>query len=462
MMRRLTFLLLLGVAACAGPRPAVPPAASVVSPDKWRIPSPVGADVDPAWWQAFGDPSLSDLVERALAHNDDIAIAASRVEQARAQFQISKAQRLPSLTASASGGRDRHVDAFGQDVDETAGQGGLTISYDLDLFGRLRNASAAARARLLGSQAARDSVRLAVAAATAQGYVNLLALDAKLSVARQTLVTRDIAFKTMQRRADAGYSTQLELRQAEAEYRATEQLIPEIQLAIHRQEDGLSLLIGEAPGEIARGKSLDSLSVPSAVAVLPSTLLRRRPDITEAEQQIVAADRSLDAVRASFLPDVQLNGTGGFVASTLLMTNPLSVFSIGGGILETLFDGGRRRAEQRGSAAQRDAAAFAYRKTVLNAFRETEDALAGVALSGDQQVAIEKERDAVSRLLTLAQNRYRAGYSPYLEQVDAERSLLQADLSLVQVRAAHLSSYISLYQALGGGWSLETANLAAR
>jgi len=460
-MRNLSLALLFGLAACAGPRPSVPSAASLPTLDTWRIAGVQDADVDPTWWNLFGDPALSALVERALANNVDIAIAATRVEQARAQFQLAQSQRTPDLFASASGGRDRHVDPFGKAVDETAGQGGLTISYDLDLFGRLRNASAAARASLLATQAARDSVRLAIAASVAQGYINLLALDSKLSVARRTLETRQASLHLVQRRADAGYSAELELRQAEAEFRATEQLVPEIQLAIHQQEDGLSLLIGESPGDVIRGKTLDGLSVPHVVALLPSTLLRRRPDIEEAEQQLVAADRSLDSVRASFMPDIQLNVTGGFAASTLL-ANPLSVFSFGGGLLETIFDGGRRRSEQSGAAAQRDGAAFAYRKTVLNAFRETEDALAGVEFADQQQIAIEKQREAVAKLFLLAQNRYRAGYSPYLEQVDAERSLLQADLALVQIRASHLAAFVSLYQALGGGWSIDTAKLSTK
>jgi len=461
-VKQATLLLLLGVAACAGPRAQIPTAAGVTAPGEWRTAGSTVPDVDPKWWTSFGNQGLTNLVEQALANNDDIAIAASRVEAARAQLQVAQAQRLPNLFASASGGRERQVNPFGQDVFQTAGQGGLAISYDVDLFGRLREASAAAKARLLATQAARDGVALAVASATAQGYINLLSLDAQLNVARKTLETRQASLQLVKRQVDAGYAAELVLRQAEAEYRATQQLIPALELAIHRTEDGLSLLIGKAPSSIARGTDLAGLATPPAVSVLPSSLLRRRPDIAQAEQELVAADRSLDSARAAFLPIVQLNGTGGYVASTLLTTNPLSVFSIGGGILQSIFDGGRLRAQQKGAAAARDAAAFAYRRTALNAFRETEDALASVGFLGEQQTAIQDEREAVARLLTLAKNRYRAGYSPYLEQVDAERGLLQADLALVQIRADRLLAFVTLYQALGGGWSEDGLGLASR
>ncbi len=260
-------------------------------------------------------------------------------------------------------------------------------------------------------------------------------------------------FAWPRRRSDAGYSPTLELRQAEAEYSATEQLIPATELAIRHLEDGLSLLFGDTPGAIPRGASLDALRLPPAMAMMPSALLRRRPDIVQAEQQLVAADRSLDSVRAAFLPDFQLNGSAGYVASTLLSTNPIGVFAIGGSILAPLLDMGRLKAQQKGAAARRNAAAFAYRQTALNAFREVEDSLATVARTSEQENAVVQQRRAVADLFILARNRYRAGYSPYLEQVDAERSLLGADLGLVQIRAERLNAAVVLYQALGGGWS---------
>jgi NodT family efflux transporter outer membrane factor (OMF) lipoprotein len=419
----------------------------------WRSAAGVTRGVDPAWWQGFADPVLTALVERALANNVDIAIAASRVEGARAQFRFAEAERLPDIGLAAGGQRDRHVNAFGQAVEENASQGEMGISYDLDLFGRLRSSADAARAGLLANEAARDNVRLAVAASTAQGYIQLRALDARLEVLKDTLAARSEALKLASRRTGAGYSPAIELSQAQAEYDVAAQLIPATELAIRRQEDGLSLLLGTNPAAILRGKSLDQLMLPTPAAMLPSALLRRRPDIMVAEEQLVATDHSLDAARAAFLPDIQLNGAGGYVASSLLASNPIGIFSLGASILAPIFDGGRLKARERGVAAQRDEAAFAYRKTALNAFREVEDALAAIALNDRQEQDVAHQRRAAADLLALATNRYREGYSPYLEQVDAERGLLGANLALVQIRAERLGAAVTLYQALGGGWS---------
>lgn len=451
-MRRAILMFALAASACAGPRPAVPKAAAVLPPPGWRDGGAADAAVDAQWWQGFGDPVLARLVECALAGNVDIEMAAARVDEARARFSLAGAEQLPDLSLAAGGERDRHVDAFGQAVEETAGQGQVAISYDLDLFGRLRNAMAAAKATLLASEAARDNVRLAVAASVASGYIQLRALDARLSVLQATLASRDASLKVAQRRADAGYSTALELRQAQAQRDDAAQLIPATQLAIRRQEDGLSVLLGDNPGPIPRGAPLDALTLPPPAAVMPAALLRRRPDIAAAEQQLVSADRSLDSARAAFLPSIQLNGTAGYVASSLLMSNPVSVFALGGSILAPLFDAGRLRAEQRAQAAERDVAAFAYRQAALNAFREVENALDAVARTDEQEAALIREQQAASSLLTLASNRYREGYSPYLEQVDAERGLLATDLAVVQIRADRLASAVTLYQAVGGGW----------
>lgn len=457
MKRAAVLLACLAAAGCAGPRPQPPQSASVTPPLSWRDGQVAASTVDTDWWNGFGDPVLGDLVQRALRNNADIGIAAARVDEARARFRLTAAQQLPNIDLAAGGARDRHVSPFGQPVEEWASQGQIGVSYDLDLFGRLRNATAAGRAALLATRDAQDNVRLAVAASTAVGYIQLRALDAKLQVLRDTLASRDASLRLAQRRSDAGYSTALELRQAQAQRDDTAQLIPATELAIRQQEDGLSVLIGDTPGAIPRGADFAALTLPAPAPVLPSDLLRRRPDIAAAEQQIVAADRTLDSARAAFLPSIQLNGAGGYVASTLLLTNPLGVFSLGGSILQPLFDGGRLRAQQRGAAAQRDAAAFAYRAAALDAFRETEDALASVSKRNEQERDLVSEQQAAAALLTLATRRYKEGYSPYLEQVDAERSLLATDLAVVQVRADRLLAVVALYQALGGGWTMPPA-----
>lgn len=453
MRRVVACLLAVTLAACVGPRPDAPRAAAVVAPEAWRDgdSSATGEQIA-QWWRGFGDRVLSNLVEKALANNVDVAIAAKRVEEARARFAAARGQQLPSVELGAGGKRDRFVNAFGRAATETAGQARIGVSYELDLFGRLRNSSEASRESLLATQAARDNVTLAVASSAAAGYIGLRALDARLAVVRETVATRADSLRIAQRRAQTGYGTRLELEQAEAELRGTEQLIPTLQLAITRQEDGLSLLLGENPRAIERGVSLSDLVSPTVPKMLPSELLRRRPDIAQAEHVIVAADRSLDVARASFMPRIELGVSGGYVNSTLL-ADPVGIFSLGSSILAPLYEGARLHAQADAAAARRDQAAYVYRKTALNAFREVEDALAAVQRTSEQELVLRQERDALARALVQATNRYRGGYSSYLEQLDAQRGLLSADLSLVQASSDRLHATVGLFQALGGGWS---------
>ncbi|WP_010218066.1 efflux transporter outer membrane subunit [Sphingomonas sp. PAMC 26621] len=448
----------LALAGCIGPRPVAPAATAVVAPPAWRTTFGPGTPIRADWWNAFGDPVLTDLVSRALANNPDLGAAAARVEEARATERLARAQLSPSVSAGLPASEARALNAFGTATSNVAAQPSITASYDPDLFGRLRNASAAARAQLLSSEGARDVVRLGLASSVATGYITLRALDARLAVARDTLAARGDGLRIARRRAETGYTSNLELHQAEGEYRATEQLIPQAQLAITRQEDALSLLLGDNPRAIPRGAALTALTLPPIPEGLPADLLRRRPDLYQAEQTLVAANRSLDSARAALLPNVALTGSVGVILTTAL-ANPVGVFSLGGSVLSPLLDGGRLRASADAATARRDQAAYAYRRAALSAFRDVDDSLAGVQRSGQQAVAIRGQRDALAAALRNASNRYRAGYSSYLDQLDTQRGLLTAELALVQANSDRLTSYVSVYQAMGGGWS--DADIAA-
>jgi len=440
--------LLIG---CAGPAVRTAPVDAVAPAPAWRTDAGPTAPLDRDWWRGFADPALSALVERALANNNDIAIAAARVREARANELLARAQSLPTLDAGIGGARSRSVSALGMPLEQTAAQPQLQAAYEVDLFGRLADLRSAARDAWLASQGARDTVRLAVASATASGYVTLLGLDARLAVARQTLAARADSLRIATSRVGAGYSPKLELQQAQAEYDATAQIVPQIELAIARQEHGLSLLAGDAPGAIVRG-ALGGLAEPPVPDGLPSALLRRRPDIARAEYQLAAADASLAAARKRFLPQLRLTASTGAAFSTVL-ADPIALWSVGGSILAPLFEGGRLRGQAEAAGAQRDQAAFAYRQAVLAGFREVEDALAAVKRLDQQYALATRQRDALAEGLRLATNRYREGYSPHLEQLDAQRGLLGAELSLVQIRSDELAARIQLYQAMGGGWS---------
>ncbi len=456
-----TLLLCSALAGCIGPRPTAPAASMVVPPPQWRTvlgpTQPIRAD----WWNAFGDPVLTGLVARALADNVDLAAAAARIDEARAAARLARAQQSPTLGGSVPSTTGQTVSPLGTPSDALGAQPAITASYDLDLFGRLRQASRAAQAQLLASEGARDTVRLAIASGVATGYITLRALDQRLAVAQQTLAARSEALRIARRRAETGYTSNLELHQAEAEYRATQQLVPAAQLAITRQENALGLLLGTGPGPIPRGLPLDRLAMPAIPDGLPADLLRRRPDLFQAEQSLVAADRTLDSARAAMLPNLALTGSAGVVLSTAL-ANPIGVFSIGASILSPIFDGGRLRAQTDVATARRDQAAFAYRRTALVAFQDVDNALAGVQRSGEQAVALGLQVDALAAALRNASNRYRAGYTSYIEQLDAQRGLLTAELALVQARADRLNAYATLYQAMGGGWDRSAIDATRR
>lgn len=449
---RVAALLALALGGCAGPHIATAPVAPVVPAAAWRSDAGIAAPLDRLWWRGFGDPALAALVDKALANNSDIAIAAARVREARATADLARAQLLPALDGGAGAGRSRAVSAFGTPQVQTYFQPQLQASYEVDLFGRLADGASAARSAWLASEAARDTVRLAVTGATATLYITLLGLDARLAVARETLAARSGALKLATSRDRAGYSPRLELQQAQAEYDATAQIIPQIETAIARAENGLSLLTGDVPGPIARGGTLAALAVPPIPDGLPSDLLERRPDIAQAANQLAAADSSLAAARKRFLPQLRLTGAAGAAFSTLL-GDPITIWSVGGSVLAPLFEGGRLRAQANVAAAQRDQAAQAYRRTVLTSFREVEDALA-TSRHLDEQIALARhQRDTLAEAFRLATNRYRAGYSSYLEQLDAQRGLLSTQLALVGLETDARTARVQLYQAMGGGWN---------
>ena len=454
MMRRsfaLAATTAITLSACAPTLQDAPLGAAVAPPADWRTSLEVTAPVEADWWASFGDPQLSQLVERARAANPDVQVALARVEEARATELASRGFLLPSLGAGVEGGVQREVSPFGQAQTTVAAQPAFRASYELDLFGKNAARVDAAEAGIAASAAAAEAARLSVSAAAASGYITLLALDRRLSVLEETLVARQEAVKFARDRAEVGYTSQLPLRQAEAEYQATAQLVPQLQAQIARQENALSVLTGTMPGAIERGGTLEQLIQPPAPATLPSELLRRRPDVAAAEYRIAAADAQMRVARADFLPSIDLGAAAGLVLSDLL-ADPVGVWSLGGSILAPIFQGGRLQAQLDGATAQRDQAAWAYRSTVLDAFREVEDRMAVLSNLKEQESALEAQRVAVADALRHARNRYRAGYTPYIEQVDAQRALLGVELSLIQVRADELTALVGLYQAVGGSF----------
>lgn len=445
-------VLILG--GCAPTTRPVPLSAAAVPPAAWRDSLPTEtAKVDQDWWRLLDDPAIPQLVERALTNNTDVLAAIARVEEAEALTRQARAARLPSLTAIAATGVQQALGQTGAATRSAFAQPSIGGAWNLDLFGRLGNLEGAARARYVASQADRDAAGLAVISATIRGYVTLLSLAAQADVSRNTLTSREEALRIASDRARLGYSSQFELTQAQSEYEAVAQTIPVLEQALRVQENALRRLTGDLPGPIKRGK-LESVTLPATPAGLSSSLLRRRPDLASAEYNLVAADRVLASRRSEFLPDVQLTGSVGALFVNALHWNPVTLWDAGASILAPIFSGGRLAADLDAATAQRDQAAFAYRGAVLTAFGEVEDALSGERRLREQAERVTRRRDILQRSLVLARDRYRGGYAAYIEELDAQRNLFQADLDAIAVREQQFNTLIQLWAALGGGWEV--------
>jgi len=457
-MRR-RFVLGACAALLAGCRIPVqpPPPPTLVVPPAWRDQVGPGAPVERDWWHAFGDPALDRLVAQALARNNDVRTAQARLQEYRARIQMARSAQEPTLSVGLSPTRARAIGPFGTPIDSTSLSASFQAAYELDPFGRLGNATQAARLDYAAQGAAADATALSVAANAASGYLNLRGLDAQLDLARATLASRQRSLELARRQFEVGYSSRLELSQAEAEYRATAAVVPQLQRAITQQENALDILAGANPGPVERGTELDRLSVPAIQAGLPSELLRRRPDVASAERAVAAADASLAAARDQMLPSLRLTASLGAYAHDLptLLHSPTELWSVGGSILAPLFDAGRLRAQAEISASLRDRAVFAYEAAVRNAFADTDNALTAVRRLREQLDEAEARRVATAEVLRIAHNRYRNGYSSYLEELDAQRNAFSAENTVLQLRASWLQAHVDLYRALGGGWTAD-------
>jgi len=432
-----------------------PPASTLAVPSAWRTPSAAAVGVEHDWWRAFGDPALDALVARALDRNGDVRTALSRLQEYRARLRVAEAAEGPNVNLVVAPGRARVIGPLGTPVESTLLQGNLQASYELDLFGTRALAASAARSDLAAQQAAAAAAALSVAANTASGYLNLRGLDAQLDLARATLASRQRSLDLARRQFEVGYSSRLELAQAESEYRNTAAAVPQLQRAITQQEDALAVLLGDSPGPIARGAALAGLRAPTIGAGLPSELLRRRPDVRQAEDAVAAADASLAAARNQMLPTINLAASVGGYARTLpdLLRSPTLLWNVGGSVLAPIFNGGRLRAQADIAASLRDRALIGYETAVRNAFADTENALTAVRRLREQLDEAEARRVATAEVLRIAHNRYRNGYSSYLEELDAQRNAFSAETAALQLRAAWLQAHVDLYRALGGGWA---------
>jgi outer membrane protein, multidrug efflux system len=419
-------------------------------------PTQLAALGDQKWWDIFQDEQLRTLIRTAVVQNYDSRIAASRVLEARAQLGITRADQFPSVGAGAGISDTRNSQSkFLPAFETSTGQVNLAAAWELDFWGRYRRATEAARANLVASAWARREVLSTLVANVASAYFQLRALDLQLGISKRTLNSRQESLRLTRILADGGSTTLLDVRQAEQLVFTASAEIPVLEQQIEQRENFLSILLGQNPEDIPRGQTLTEQRQPPEVpAGLPSALLERRPDIQQAEAQLVAANAEIGVARSAYFPQISLNGAGGFQSSALtsLFTGPAGAWSFGASLTQPIFTGGRLRSQVRLAEARQQTAVLSYQQSIQGAFRDVSDGLVAYRKTREfrtQQELLFKSAEDAARLSHM---RYQGGVTGYLEVLTNETNAFSTELGLVQAQLNELLAVVQLYQALGGGW----------
>jgi outer membrane protein, multidrug efflux system len=442
--------------ACAavGPNYARP---QMPTPPEYRFAAPAQAEsmADARWWQIFDDPALQSLIKEAIAGNLDLRIAVARVEEARARAGIARSFLYPRVDATADYTVRGASNAPNDDNTSQSGSYGFQLSWELDLFGRIRREREAAVAIALATEQGRRGVMVTLVGDVASNYFLLRELDLQMEIARQTLRINDDTVTYFQNRLQGGVSNRLELDRIQANRARTAATIPDLEQQIAIVEHAISLLLGRPPGPIARERlDLSAQGPPAIPPGLPAGLLTRRPDVVEAEQRLVAANADIGAAKALFFPTINLTGFVGGVSGDLtsFLGGTGGVWSVGAGLLQPIFQGGRIRRNLEATRARFDAALAEYRRAALNGYREVADALVTIQKLADvraqRQIGVTALRDASD----LSRSRYDSGLASYIEILTADQELFDEQLLLAQASGAELRARAELYRALGGGW----------
>ena len=459
-MRKSLLLLTLLLAACATPPPQQKP--TVELPAAWKESAPRYAE-DGRWWGIYQDAELDKLVSEALASNRDLVIAAARVDEARAIVADARGAQLPVVDARFAAQRQQNSQRTatffsGIPLEYSDYRAGLNVSWELDVFGRLRNAASAAAADLQASEAAREGVRLALAAQVVKSYFALRAYDEQLEMTHRNVNLREDALGLQRRRFQGGVISEFDLRQLEAETAAVRAQLPPLERAREQEEAALAVLLGRSPklmfeAPVARStiydQSLQAAVVPTGI---PSELLLRRPDLVEAERRLAAADARIDAARADMFPSISLTGLYGRESAALsdLFSGPSGIWFFVAQITQPLYAGGRLKARTDAAGARERQAVAQYEKTIQTAFSEVRAALSGQVRARESFEAESAREQALAQTLRLAQLRYQNGISSQLDVIDAERGLLSARIARVEALRAQRAAIADLFRALGG------------
>jgi NodT family efflux transporter outer membrane factor (OMF) lipoprotein len=417
---------------------------------------------DLQWFELFRDDSLQALVHTALQQNYDVRIAVGRILEAQAQLGITRSFLFPQLDARGTASHDRISE---ERFNIPSGQAesntlllGLSLSYEIDLWGRLRRQTEAARAELLSTEWARRAVLVTLVAEVASAYFELRELDLDLEIAKRTFASHEKSLRLTQARLERGVATRLDVRQAENLLYTAAARIPDLERLITQKENEISLLLARSPGDIRRGLPLTEQPLPPEIpAGLPATLLERRPDIRQAEEVLVAANAQIGAAKALYFPTFSLTGFLGLESDDLkhFATAKARTYSIGLDILQPIFNASRIRSQNEAAAARQLQTLAQYEQVIQTAFREVSDALVGYRKSREQRIQQELLVAALVDSAALATTRFLGGLESFLAVLDAERQLFDAELELARIRAVTLVYVVQLYKALGGGWQPE-------
>ena len=463
-MRKIAFFALasLLLASCAvGPDYVKP---SPDTPSAWRLEYETAAGLaDLAWWEGFGDPVLNDLIQEALRENKDLKIAAARVDQFLGAFDTTRSQFFPQISGTAAVSRQKDTETgpipFPSGVSSIYNnhQAYLSVSWEIDIWGRIRRATEAARADVLASEEGRRAVILSLATNVANGYLTLRALDRQLEIAQDTEKAYAKTLQLFRLRHKYGTISRLELSQVESQYESAAQAIPQAESFIAQQENLLSTLIGRNPGPIPRGRTIDELAPVGIPEGLPSTLLERRPDVLQAEQNLVAANARIGAAKALYFPTISLTGILGSASAELskLFEGASSIWSVGAAAAGPIFTFGGISGQVKQAEAFQQQAFFQYLQTVQNAFREVDDALVGTIKGREKLASQGREVGSLKDYARIARLQYEGGTASYFLVLDADRSLFNAQISYVQTQSNIFTSLVNVYKAMGGGWVAE-------
>ncbi|MGA0570847.1 efflux transporter outer membrane subunit [Variovorax sp. VNK109] len=453
-----SFVVLL--AGCAVQEPATRP--DVAMPATWSEVAPGGASVSAQWWNGFNSQQLVTLLNEAFAANPDVRISAERVRQAEIALGVAGVSLLPNVGASVGTSTNRSDSPNADPSTRRSSSASLSVSYEVDLWGRIASGVQGAQASLSASRYDLETVRLTLAASVANTWFQQLATQARLQIARENLAIAERVLRVVQARFRNGVATPLEVSQQTTTVLSQRTALLPLEVQARQLGSALALLRGQIPqNALAPTERLEQLTIPQVSPGLPSSLLTRRPDLASAEAQLAAADANVAVARAALLPSISLSASGGVSSAALLnLSNPSSTLSLGLSLAQNIFDNGRQRLQIESTRSQRVVLVETYGRSVRTALKEVEDGLGNADRNARQEVAQQEIVQQAQRALRLAELRYREGVGDLLAVLDAQRTLFSAQDQLVQLRLARLTSAVDLYKALGGGWSLAGATAA--